>query len=550
VSEFNGKETEVCYGESTQSALAALKRAYSQIQLEQRDLAYIKVDALMAIESVPEFNYVEDSAPRQAGFAVDDWTSLVFLHDQVRGSNLVDHSGKVRWDHIGLARHKSAAGKGKLPWPLNVNYRSTTVRMDFLRTQAVLVNPDQTVVNLARGHQLFRELTPQLLQESAKMAGDYLARQTNLKEGTMVYRYQPRSDTEPEDDYNLTRHAGTAYAMAVLYKTYKSTELLKALQASLDYLVRKQLATCPLAYGSDKIARCIVDEVYRGHKWTQLGVNSLALLAMAEYTYATGDTTRYWQVCMDLATWIAGTQRRDGSLVQNQDIDSNKLDEEAYVRYFPGEAAFAMARLWNVGSALNLSVHDKWKSVASKAIDFIVRREADVDDEELQNDHWSMYSIAEMNSWHFTDGMLEFVIRTGMSAHERQIRHHDNPDDQDKDGTYLHNGKEDFQSLNSCAGATKSEGLCAVYPVVQQHAPEKAQIFLDSVLSGIHYQLKTQLRPESAMQLKVPSRAMGAFSKDIYQTETRNDYTQHNMASILCLARIMEENSFAVLRIE
>jgi hypothetical protein len=93
-----------------------------------------------------------------------------------------------------------------------------------------------------------------------------------------------------------------------------------------------------------------------------------------------------------LATWISGMQREDGSFVQDQDIENNHLDENSYVRYFPGEAAFAISRLWNVGSALRLDVDDSWKAVAGNAMDYIVNRESKVEDSEFLNDHWMMYS--------------------------------------------------------------------------------------------------------------------------------------------------------------
>jgi hypothetical protein len=82
--------------------------------------------------------------------------------------------------------------------------------------------------------------------------------------------------------------------MALLYKTYPDPALLRATQISLDYLVDQQMIDCPLAYEEDKTAKCIINEVYHGHKWTQLGVNALALLAMAEYMEATKDVERYW----------------------------------------------------------------------------------------------------------------------------------------------------------------------------------------------------------------------------------------------------------------
>lgn len=387
VTHCNGLATETHFGQSKVSAKEALKRAYTKIKLPRdEDYNYIKVDGVMSIESVPSFNYVEDPPPLRSGFAIGDWDSLVFLSEQVVGSSLVDRQGKLRWDHIG----KLWAASG-LKWPKNMNYEDFVVPMDFIQTEGVFYDGKQ-VVNLVKGKRSvqIRELTPQILHESAQLAGDYLARQVHLEKGTMVYRYRPRSDTEPEDEYNLTRHAGTAYSMAVLYRTYKNPELLAALQASLDYLVDEQLVECPMAYSPGDTAKCIINEVYRGHKWTQLGVNALGLLAMTEYMEATKDSMRYYGVAQQIAKWIQGAQHEDGSFVQDQDIETNRLDEESYVRYYPGEAAFAMARLHNVATSLKLKTDDAWKDVAISAMDYIVNRESDVEDEDFVNDHWMM----------------------------------------------------------------------------------------------------------------------------------------------------------------
>ena len=543
ITHSNGFQTETYFGTCEKSATHAMHRAYDKVKVKNDDPSYfIKVDAVMSIESMEKFNYAEDSPPDNSGFAVGDWSSLVFLNEQVKSSTLVDRHGKLRWDHIG--KLWAAAPRSKA-WPTSIDYDEMTVPMDFFKTQGVFFDGTNTY-NLVKGKRVLglHDMTPQYLHESAQMAGDYLTRQVH-KDGTMVYVYSPRSDTEPDDEYNLTRHAGTAYAMALLYKTYKNPKLLEALQATLDYLVDVQMTDCPMAYAPGETAKCIINEVYHGHKWTQLGVNALALLAMAEYMEAAKDTVRYWDVSQELAKWIAGTQHEDGSFVQDQDIETNKLDEESYVRYYPGEAAFAIARLYNVASSMKLRVQESWKDVAANAMDYIVNRESDVEDDEFANDHWMMYACAEMAPWHWTKSMLQFALRTGRLAQERQIRHHEDEMDQDRNGIYSRPAitGEDLQSLSSCASATKSEGLCAVYPAIQQHAPESAKMILDSVKWGIRYQLGTQYRAEQSIYMKKPWKIMGALAKSIVQTDTRNDYSQHNLCSFLCLARVLEADA-------
>jgi hypothetical protein len=45
---------------------------------------------------------------------------------------------------------------------------------------------------------------------------------------------------------------------------------------------------------------------------TKLGLNSLTILAVAEYIHATNDLT-YLEAAKSIALWIEGSQRDDGS---------------------------------------------------------------------------------------------------------------------------------------------------------------------------------------------------------------------------------------------
>mmetsp|Transcript_17908 Transcript_17908/g.26501 ORF Transcript_17908/g.26501 Transcript_17908/m.26501 type:complete len:647 (-) Transcript_17908:1938-3878(-) len=551
----NGRYTDVKHGKSSKSAFDALQRAYSSIKSPDarkigrtrsplnKNPLYIKVDAIMSIESKPKFNYAEEKPPPRAGFAIGDWSSMAFLYEQVVGSTLIDRNEKIRWDNIGKLWGASSVKE----WPSDIHYEDFVAPLDFFRTQAIFVDNKQKVVNLYKGHNLFHELTPELLYESARMAGDYLARQTHI-DGTMVFRYRPRSDTEPDDDYNLARHAGTAYSIASLYSSYKSPELLSALKASLDYLVNQKLVVCPIAYLPGQKAKCVMNEYDHGSRWTHLGANALTLLAMVEYLNSTQDVFRYLDSIVGLAAWISGAQHEDGSFVQYQEIDTNQLDENSFVRDCPGEATFAMARLHHVASSVKLKDFSKdrlqnWKAVVSGALDFLVERESKVDDDDFVIDHWVLYAIAEIDRWYMTKGITDFVYRTGQIAQQRQVRQHDNDDNLDKNGIYLHKGVEDAQSLRSYGTATKTEGLCAVYSTMLMYDPEMADMFLESVKWGMRYQLQTQFRPEQAMYMKAPDKVIGAFRKSIDETETQNDYTQHNLSSLLCLARILEAQS-------
>ena len=543
-------KTKVQIGFSRKDATTALKQAHTRLP-GNMDYNQVKIDVVTSVINAPKYNWVEDTSPTASsyfGIALDWKRGLAFLPEQVYAQTLLDSEKKLRWDHIGKVwAQANAQTLLKIPFPsIDKADEDTIVSIDFFETVSLYLDLDSgDQFSLLNGHRMFsdRDLTPSALHHSAQIAGDYLTRGVNLQNGKMVYRYKPRSDTYPDDeDYNLTRHAGTAYAMALLYKQTKDSALLEATKASLNYL-QQHTRDCPLAYQPGDMAKCLVNEVYEGAKWTHLGVNSLALLAFVQYMDSTHDTDTYMELTQSLSIWIAGTQREDGSFVQDQHIETNELDETSFIRYYPGQAVFALAKLYNVANSLGFAKNNNpevWKQVAISGLNHIVKKEVETPDEDFVNNHWMMYALAEMHAWHTSEDIIEYAVRTARIAATRQVRTTVDGEDQslqDRKGIYKNPTTPD---LSGCATATKSEGLCSVYPVMLQSKPEIAPSVLESVKLGVRYQLQTQIRPEQAMYLKNPQKIHGAFVKSILDKQTRNDFTQHNLSSILCLAKIIE----------
>jgi hypothetical protein len=111
--------TVVVLGQSEISAHHAMKRAYNQIRIPSNyntnnDNYFIKVDAVMSVESMDRFNYAVTEIPSTVGLAIGggDWKkALLFLPEQVRGYALLDDRGLLRWDHIGKVWAKNKNNK-------------------------------------------------------------------------------------------------------------------------------------------------------------------------------------------------------------------------------------------------------------------------------------------------------------------------------------------------------------------------------------------------------------------------------------------------------
>jgi hypothetical protein len=292
---------------------------------------------------------------------------------------------------------------------------------------------------------------------------------------------------------------------------------------------------CALPYDSQRTKKCVWDLDKGTHHVTKLGLNALTVLAIAEYTHTTGDVA-YLETAKSIAAWMGSSQKEDGSFVQKVGEPDNKLDEEYYVRYYQGEATFGLARLYNVVKAMGHEPEESWMQVAGMAATCIVERDARLPDEDLLVDHWLLYGIAEMNSRNKKH--LQHCVRTVEVATARQVQETSN--NQDKDRLGIFGG-----STSGTATATKTEGMCVIYNLFAEKNPDVAATILETTTYSTRFQLQVQFRPETAMYLPDPMRVLGGFHASLNNYEMRNDFTQHNLCSFLCMARLLKEQEVA-----
>ena len=158
---------------------------------------------------------------------------------------------------------------------------------------------------------MYDEITPQVLTTAMTKAGEYLAQSVADDTNKFVYTYSARGDYEPEG-YSLADHAAAVYTMARLYSEWNDPKLLVGLKKAMEYLLSHvQLCNLP-GDSNNRSANCIVEhDPYT--EYSELGLNALTVLAIAEYAKATKET-RHWRTAVSLATWIAATQAK-GRLV-------------------------------------------------------------------------------------------------------------------------------------------------------------------------------------------------------------------------------------------
>jgi len=534
--------THIAMGKSKASPRIALSKAAAKLPREAHLYDWVKVDVVVGIAHKEAFDYVEQKPELSEwwyGIGLDWDKGWAFLPDEVFARALMDSGENLRWDHlIKLAQERNLKG-----WPdvrsnqqIVDDIETTQIQIDFFQTKAVFCDLSAYLpqaLPLHHGHRLFSSLDSNTLTEAAKEAAKFLSRSVT-ESGKMTYQYKPRSDNEL-GRYSLLSQAAASFSMATSYRTWKDPALLSATVKSLEWLLA-QTEDCPLPYDTNNLGKCVVDTTEDGTKFTLLGMNSLLLLALAEFMDAAHDPT-HLTTSTGLAQWIVGAQRHDGSLVQRQQIDNYDLDEELNLSSGAGQAAFALSKLHNTVKRMGLKSDPAWSDVAVRAVEFVVANEENVDDESFINDRWMMYSIAEMRLWHINEGMVEFAMRGAKIARNYQYGDRVVEDeDRDKFGIFY-----DDPSVKTTA--VMAEGLCAIYDLaVEQGRIADQELIFNAVSLAVRYTLQAQVRPEQAMFLKNPFRILGAFQKSIYDRQlTKIDYTQHNLAVIMCMVKALTE---------
>ena len=474
---------------------------------------WLKFDIVERIETLPNVAAGQplpmDRSLRGIGF--DRSSGIVLLPEEILANRLVSNSSGLRRDRIN--RYLKAQ---PLLVSRQLNFtKGTRLSINSLTTSSFFSDATQ-IFPLYRGHRSFDRQSPATLLASARLGGDYLKSAVGPN-GKFVYAYRPKQDKISEN-YNILRHAGAVYAMLELYHITGDTTLIEAARRAIDYLL-SFVKDCQFATVTD--LACVVEKDH-----VKLGGNALAVIALAEYTKVTQDR-QYIPTLRRLARWIQSVQAENGEFSIHKQQYASGVVEKFRSQYYPGEAVLALTRMFAVdGSA-------SWLDTAERNVQFLIdHRDRDIPEEQLIHDHWLLYGLNELHRYRPKQLYLDHSLRVSKAIMKKQNLQPDYPDWL---GSF-------YRPPRSTPTATRMEGLCAAYQIIQDFGDSKdALSILDAVHRGIRFQLQTQFQPESVLYLKDPNRSLGGFHRSLTNFEIRIDYVQHNISSLLALYRILSD---------
>lgn len=353
-------------------------------------------------------------------------------------------------------------------------------------------------------------------QNAARLGGDYLVAHTNT-DGSFVYQYNPVTG-KTSSSYNILRHAGTAYSLLELYEATNKKKYLETAERALVFLTN-HITACP----NTTDALCVEED---GE--IKLGGNALAVLAFTKYISVTPDPkSEYLSLAQSLAKFLTGVQTPDGEFSVHKIFAENGEDSGFESQYYPGEALFALTRLYAVdGDA-------QWIESAHRGARWLIEiRDKGVPTQQLNHDHWLLYALNEL----YADQPEDLYVQHAQRITEAILaaQHSGRSGDQKEwNGGF-------YTPPRSTPTATRTEGLGAAYHIFKKNGDSAyAETVRRAMENAIEFQLKTQFTVQKLRELNAERAGLGGFHESLDAYDVRIDYVQHNISALLALDRIV-----------
>ncbi|MCK6531104.1 hypothetical protein L6R50_27265 [Myxococcota bacterium] len=344
-------------------------------------------------------------------------------------------------------------------------------------------------------------------------AADYIERIIR-PDGKHLYLYHVLEDRESRS-YNMLRHAGTTFALLQAYDRTRWPRYRAAAERSIEYLLaQSKYEKRKGPWGEDFLF--VLDG-----KDAKLGGSGLTLLALAQYTEATGDR-RYWTQMQQYARFIVMMQRENGRMNSFYAHEPGMKVSDEENEFYPGEALLGLMRLHAI------EANPLWLRTAEKAADYmILERDKGKGKDKVPHDHWLHYGLSYLYHYSKAPHYLEHARLIGQ-AMESKARGPDHPDVKswpDLLGAF-------YSPPAITPGATKIEGISAAIDVLLE-AGEDPQWLMDVAVPGAEFLVRQQYTPASSYFAPYPEKVLGGWPEHPVTHEIRNDYVQHSLSGLL-----------------
>ena len=217
-------------------------------------------------------------------------------------------------------------------------------------------------------------------------ATDYLVK-ASRSNGMFRYRVNMNPGVLLKPKYNILRHSGAIYAMAMQYALEPEPELRAAIERSAKYLRDKSLA--PIE-GQAEMFGIWSDPKVNGSnspRQVKLGGNGLGLVALMSMEQIEPGFTPIEKL-RGLGNSIVFMQNKNGDFHAKYVPSEGGLQDDWESLYYPGEAALGLVMLYEMDPS------PKWLNSACLALEYLAQTRKG--ETEIPPDHWALLATARL----------------------------------------------------------------------------------------------------------------------------------------------------------
>ncbi len=368
---------------------------------------------------------------------------------------------------------------------------------------------------------------PEILQQAVKLSARYLSGVCKPG-GEFEYRVNMDPDVRFKPSYNMLRHAGTLYALAVYAERSGDKNVHDVILRASGFL--KEKISVPVPGRSDMLAVAPYPAVEAGDKDSglKLGGAGLALVALCSIERIMPGTTPVGYL-QKLGRFIIFMQKKDGSFYSKYNIEEKGLDDRWTSLYYPGEAALGLLMLYRLDRS------PEWLQAAASAVGYLARIRAGSKD--VPPDHWALLATAEFLPLY--DRCSNTISKKAIIEHAVRICRGILSADPGYSKNAPEYGSMTMDSI-TCKTATRLEGILSARAFLPDEYSGLREDIKSAADRGIAFLIRSQVKngpytggiPRAIRQM---SKSHPHYSENFNRRagEIRIDYVQHAMCAVI-----------------
>jgi hypothetical protein len=354
------------------------------------------------------------------------------------------------------------------------------------------------------------------LPRTISLSADYLERSCDAN-GKFAYLVDINSEGVLPS-YNIVRHAGAIYALAMLNRVHPDPNAVNAMVRAANFI-----RTNYIAPDTRSNALAVWSRPLPMNTEAELGAAGLGLVALAEVEHAQPNTVPLAQL-QALGRFILFLQKPDGSFYSKYRADTG-LVRDWQSLYYPGEAALGLISLYELD-------HSRaWLIAAGRALSYLARRRTSP--QEPPPDHWALIATGKLLPYYDRSACL--ASRAELLQHATRICNRFLSEQMTNAPDTRLNGGFD-PSGRTTPTAIRLEGLLAALEFLPNNNGELRARIKTAVQRGVAFLMNAQIASgpyAGGMPGAVLSRGSEMASNARSASKIRIDYVQHSLCAWL-----------------